>query len=144
MMSNKRFTWKTEKLQHSDDEVIIVVDNANKDWKGHILNIVDLLNELSDDNRQLKKLLKGNNEKFGKCWDRIYSLEKENEQLRKIGVMYQGHNPCEICTYCLEDKLCCGINPPILCDEMKKDYFIYGLCKKHKQYMKSFRRYDDE
>lgn len=71
-------------------------------------------------------------------------LEDENEQLRKIGVMYQGHNPCESCTYCLEDKLCCGINPPILCDEMKKDYFIYGLCKKHKQIQKSIRRYDDE
>lgn len=71
-------------------------------------------------------------------------LKEENEWLRKIGVMYQGHNPCETCTYCLENKLCCGINPPILCDEMKKDYFIYGLCKKHKQIQKSFRRYDDE
>ena len=37
--------WKTEKLQHLDDEVLIVVDNENKEWKGHILNIVDLLNE---------------------------------------------------------------------------------------------------
>ena len=74
----------------------------------------------------------------------ISALKEENEQLRKIGVMYQGHNPCESCTYCLEDKLCCGINPPILCDEMKKDYFIYGLCKKHKQIQKSIRRYDDE
>lgn len=82
-MSEKRFTWKTEKLQHLDEEVLMVVDNENKEWKGHILNIVDMLNELSDDNRQLKKLLKGNNEKFGKCWDRIHSLEKENEQLRK-------------------------------------------------------------
>lgn len=44
-MSEKRYTWKTEKLQHLDDEVIIVVDNENKDWKGHILNIVDRLNE---------------------------------------------------------------------------------------------------
>ena len=74
----------------------------------------------------------------------ISALKEENEQLQKIGVMYQGHNPCESCTYCLEDKLCCGINPPILCDEMKKDYFIYGLCKKHKQIQKSIRRYDDE
>ena len=48
-----------------------------------VYELTDLLNELSDDNRQLKKLLKENNEKFGKCWDRIYSLEKENEQLRK-------------------------------------------------------------
>ena len=76
--------------------------------------------------------------------NKIQSLEKENEQLRKIGVMYQGHNPCSNCTYCLENKLCCGINPPMLCDEMKKDYFIYGLCKKHKQIQKSIRRYDDE
>ena len=44
-MNEKRFTWKTEKLQHSDDEVLLVVDNENKEWKGHILNIVDLLNE---------------------------------------------------------------------------------------------------
>ena len=75
---------------------------------------------------------------------KISTLEKENEQLRKIGVMYQGHNPCSNCTYCLENKLCCGINPPMLCDEMKKDYFIYGLCKKHRQIQKSIRRYDDE
>lgn len=53
-MSEKRFSWKTEKLQHSDDEVLLVVDNANKEWKGHILNIVDLLNELSEENEQLK------------------------------------------------------------------------------------------
>jgi hypothetical protein len=45
MMCEKRYTWKTEKLQHSDDEVLLVVDNENKDWKGHILNIVDRLNE---------------------------------------------------------------------------------------------------
>ena len=44
-MGAKRYTWKTEKLQHLDDEVIMVVDNENKDWKGHILNIVDRLNE---------------------------------------------------------------------------------------------------
>ena len=47
-MGEKRFTWKTEKLQHSDDEVLMVVDNTNKDWKGHILNIVDKLNEQQD------------------------------------------------------------------------------------------------
>lgn len=74
----------------------------------------------------------------------LNALYEENEQLRKIGVMYQGHNPCSNCTYCLENKLCCGINPPMLCDEMKKDYFIYGLCKKHRQIQKSIRRYDDE
>lgn len=45
MMCEKRYTWKTEKLQHLDDEVIMVVDNEDKDWKGHILNIVDRLNE---------------------------------------------------------------------------------------------------
>ena len=52
---SKRFTWKTEKLQHSDDEVLLVVDNENKEWKGHILNIVDLLNELAEENEQLEK-----------------------------------------------------------------------------------------
>ena len=56
-MSEKRFTWKTEKLQHFDDEVIMVVDNANKDWKGHILNIVDLLNEQQSTIEQLEKKL---------------------------------------------------------------------------------------
>lgn len=54
-MSEKRFTWKTEKLHHLDDEVIMVVDNTNKDWKGHILNIVDLLNGLAEENEQLQK-----------------------------------------------------------------------------------------
>lgn len=44
-MSEKRFSWKTEKLKHFDDEVLMVVDNVNKEWKGHILNIVDKLNE---------------------------------------------------------------------------------------------------
>lgn len=56
-MSEKRFTWKTEKLQHLDEEVLIVVDNANKDWKGHILNIVKLLNELSEENERLRQEL---------------------------------------------------------------------------------------
>ena len=58
-MSEKRFTWKTEKLQHFDDEVLLVVDNENKEWKGHILNIVDLLNELTEENEQLKQELQG-------------------------------------------------------------------------------------
>ena len=44
-MSEKRFTWEIKKLQHLDDEVIMVVDNENRDWKGHILNVVDKLNE---------------------------------------------------------------------------------------------------
>lgn len=44
-MSEKRFTWEVKKLQHLDDEVIMVVDNENEDWKGHILNVVDKLNE---------------------------------------------------------------------------------------------------
>ena len=32
-------------MKHFDDEVLMVVDNVNKEWKGHILNIVDKLNE---------------------------------------------------------------------------------------------------
>ena len=63
-MSEKRFTWKTERLQHSDDEVLIVVDNENKEWKRHILNIVDLLNQLNQENEHLiignKNLMKKN------------------------------------------------------------------------------------
>ena len=89
-MSENRFSWETEKLQHSDDEVIMVIDNANKEWKGHILNIVDLLNSLAEENEQLKQQIK-----IEKKWqlekDRYYvdlhkkydKLEKENEQLRK-------------------------------------------------------------
>ena len=54
-MKEKRLTYKIEKLQHLNDEVLMVVDNENKDWKGHILNIVDKLNELSEENEQLKQ-----------------------------------------------------------------------------------------
>ena len=72
----------------------------------------------------------------------LNKLWEENEQLRKIGVMYQGHNPCETCTYCLENKVCCA-EPVLICDDEKKN-FIQGLCKKHKQFQKSIRRYDDE
>lgn len=114
-MSEKRFErWNDHSCKVKDNQEGILLS-----WE----DLVDLLNEQQAT---------------------ISALKEENEQLRKIGVMYQGHNPCESCTYCLEDKLCCGINPPILCDEMKKDYFIYGLCKKHKQIQKSIRRYDDE
>lgn len=75
--------------------------------------------------------------------DLLNDLNDENERLRKIGVMYQGHNPCSTCTYCLEGELCCAEPIPILCDHAKED-FIQGLCKKHKQFVKSIRRYDDE
>lgn len=72
-MRMERFSWKTEKLQHSDDEVIMVVDNANKEWKGHILNIVDKLNELNDERMMYKTTID----------KRIVELEEENEQLQK-------------------------------------------------------------
>lgn len=72
-MTKKRFSWKTEKLQHLDDEVIIVVDNANKEWKGHILNIVDKLNELNDERMMYRTTID----------KRIVELEEENKQLRK-------------------------------------------------------------
>ena len=73
-MNEKRFSWKTEKLQHSDDEVIMVVDNANKEWKGHILNIVDKLNELNDERMMYKTTID----------KRIVELEEENEKLRQM------------------------------------------------------------
>ena len=72
-MKYERFTWKTEKLQHSDDEVIMVVDNANKDWKGHILNVIDMLNELNDERMIYKTTID----------KRIVELEDENEQLKE-------------------------------------------------------------
>lgn len=71
-MSEKRFSWKTEKLQHLDDEILIVVDNANKEWKGHILNIVDKLNELNDERMMYRTTID----------KRIVELEEENEQLK--------------------------------------------------------------
>lgn len=73
MMKYERFTWKTEKLQHSDDEVIMVVDNANEDWKGHILNVVDMLNELNDERMMYKTTID----------KKIVELEEENEQLKE-------------------------------------------------------------
>lgn len=73
MMKYERFTWKAEKLQHLDDEVIMVVDNANKEWKGHILNIVDMLNELNDERMMYKTTID----------KRIAELEKENDDFRK-------------------------------------------------------------
>ena len=73
-MSENRFSWETEKLQHSDDEVIMVIDNANKEWKGHILNIVDLLNEqeaiinkLQEENASLKQRIR--DIKYNNCGD---------------------------------------------------------------------------
>lgn len=73
MMKYERFTWRAEKLQHLDDEVIMVVDNANKEWKGHILNIVDMLNELNDEWMMYKTTID----------KRIAELEEENEQLKQ-------------------------------------------------------------
>lgn len=75
--------------------------------------------------------------------DLLNYLYEENEQLKNIGVMYQGYNPCANCTYCLENKLCCAEPTPIFCDDAKKN-FIQGLCKKHKQIQKSYGRYGDE
>lgn len=70
-MSEKRFTWKTEKLQHLDGEVLLVVDNENKEWKGHILNIVDLLNDLNDENEQLQKDKEQLKERLRECGMRL-------------------------------------------------------------------------
>lgn len=79
-MNEKRFAWKTEKLQNLDDEILMVVDNTNKEWKGHILNIVDLLNEqqatiskLEEENEQLKK----ENEKLTKMLNANYKTNNE-------------------------------------------------------------------
>lgn len=74
-MNEKRFTWKTEKLQHLDDEIIMVVDNENKEWKGHILNIVDKLNELAEENDNCKN-------DYRELFSNYVALEEKNEQLR--------------------------------------------------------------
>lgn len=83
-MSEKRFTWKTEKLQHSDDEVLMVVDNTNEEWQGHILNIVDLLNELTEENERLQKEIR-------QCWEyknkkkqKIKDLEKQLNHIQNL------------------------------------------------------------
>lgn len=96
-MSENRFSWETEKLQHSDDEVIMVIDNANKEWKGHILNIVDLLNEQEAIIITLKRRLEKINGGYGHLTHRngltanewlIESQEKElqkkNEQISDL------------------------------------------------------------
>ena len=75
-MSEERFTWKTEKLQHLDDEIIMVVDNENKEWKGHILNIVDKLNELAEENDNCKN-------DYRELFSNYVALEEKNEQLQK-------------------------------------------------------------
>lgn len=95
-MKYERFSWKTEKLQNLNDEILLVVDNTNKEWKGHVLNVIDLLNSLAEENEQLKQQIK-----IEKKWqlekDRYYvdlhkkydKLEKENEQLQKEKEYYR-------------------------------------------------------
>lgn len=82
-MSEKRFTWKTEKLQHLDEEVLIVVDNENKEWKGHILNVVDLLNQLHQENKFLEEDIDDYYNALFDLHKKYDKLEKENEQLQK-------------------------------------------------------------
>ena len=93
-MNEKRFAWKTEKLQHSDDEVLLVVDNANKDWKGHILNIVDLLNELCEENEQLRQIIKD----IVCATDETYT---KNTSMFKVTVVFDGkmYNQIRSCLY---------------------------------------------
>ena len=83
-MSEKRFTWKTEKLQHLDHEVIMVVDNANKDWKGHVLNIVDKLNELTEENERLQKEIRQYWEYKNKKKQKIKDLEKQLNHIQNL------------------------------------------------------------
>ena len=90
-MNEKRFTWKTEKLQHLNDEVIMVVDNENKDWKGHILNIVDKLNKLAEENEQLKKELK-------RCKDWINS-DKYDYELTLSFIKNKGYSLKDVLEY---------------------------------------------
>lgn len=89
MNESKRFSWKTEKLEHLNDEVLVVVDNTNKEWKGHILNIVDLLNEqqarikeLEEENDILEQKLQ-TRYIVNKQYEEKERLKKENEQLRR-------------------------------------------------------------
>ena len=102
MMKYERFTWKTEKLQHSDDEVLIVVDNANEDWKGHILNTVDMLNKLNDERMMYRTTIdkrivelekdidiykyeeKKHSESARKLYEENEKLRNENERLRQL------------------------------------------------------------
>ena len=118
-----------EKLKKENERLKLVISKLDEDNTYYI-----------SENRRLKEKYDYDIEDYRQS---NAELKEENEQLRKIGRMYQGENPCANCTYCVEDKVCCGIYPPILCDEMKQNYFIYGLCKKHKQIQKSIRRYGD-
>lgn len=83
-MKYERFSWKTEKLQNLNDEILLVVDNTNKEWKGHVLNVIDLLNSLAEENEQLKHQIE-----IEKKWqlekDRYYvKIKEENDQLRRL------------------------------------------------------------
>lgn len=89
-MSEKRFIWKTEKLQHQDGEVLLVVDNENKEWKGHILNIVDLLNEqqatiehLTKSRDRWSKSAKLHSEYFN-CLEKAIEIAYEEKPYPKI------------------------------------------------------------
>lgn len=158
-MTEKRFVH----YEHKGADYILENPNTNLDFiemLGDCLDekeTVNRLNELYEENEHLKRELqifrdglraeiretKEIFEDYSECVDETLKLKEENKQLRKIGVMYQGKNPCETCTYSLENKVCCAEPIPISCDDAKKN-FIQGLCKKHKQFPKSIRRYDDE
>ena len=99
-MMSKRFSWKTEKLQHLDDEVLLVVDNENKEWKGHILNIVDKLNELAEENEQLRLELDTHKHPL---WSTREAEEKVNkladslaDEVKKNGLLNEEINQLKI------------------------------------------------
>ena len=66
------------------------------------------------------------------AFELVNQLWEENEQLRKIGLNYQGEHPCESCVYALEQKVCCVKTEPLLIEEMKKE-FMQGLCLYYKR-----------
>ena len=142
----KRFTE-----EYDEEWGIYLSDNLTGDWYNiNPVHIVDTCNKLweqviklREENEKLKSERRNDAKEFSALFRQNMGLKRDNEQLRKIGVMYQGHNPCSNCVYCLENKVCCAISTPIFCDDEKKN-FIQGLCKKHKQIQKSNRRYDDE
>ena len=131
-MSEKRFKlWKTfDRDGYTDDWGVIDTFNNDIDYEEYVLDedeVIDLLNQLSDENKQLKEdnekwerfanmeFIKGSTE-IGRLNKNIVDLKKENEQLRQsnknCAINSDAKYPCKAYEECLARK---GTNKPLPC-----------------------------